>query len=390
MMFISRIVRPLRGIGLLSALLSACDGDTASPAAIDAAPLAQLPHSEFAELPQRALQVSGVIEGDAMIRGGVLLADGSVALGIARQNRVLLFAPDGALRDSIGRTGSGPGEFRSVSRIFRAGDGIGVFDAIARRVTWIRDGRVLGITVLQPGGDALGVAPQAIGALDLWRAVVLTRFAVDPKPGATHDTLAVGIADSLGHITLTGARVRGTDQYLGDPQDGMRSLGLSPFGRASVFGVCASGVLWSINDTIHVRRLRSDVATAESIVRMALPTTPIDDRRLGTLLLNVTNDGVQLPDPASLRMARAMLTTTELPLLEAMHCAPDGTLTLQRFHDPLTNVDQLIQLTATGTPTRTFTLAATVRLFDITGTSALVATIDSSDALVVRVLTLKR
>lgn len=397
MMWHSRIGRSSRALAVCTvlvtalgtALVAACNGQRDTAPRIDAARLQQLPTQDLIALPHQSLQVSGLLDHALTIRGGVLLDDGSVALGVAGQHRVLLFAPDGTLRDSIGRSGAGPGEFRTISRVFRADDGLGVFDAIARRVTWIRMGRVVGVTALQPGGDAIGVAPQVIGALGMWRAVVITRFTAPPQPGTSHDTLAVGVVDSLGHITLTGARVRGADQYVGDPKDGSRALGMSPFGRGSVFSVCGSHVLWSPNDTIDVRRLRSDAASAEPVVRIALPATPIYDARLSTLLLHVTNDGIQKPDPESVRMLRAMMTTTELPQLEAMHCARTGAITLQRFMDPLADTYQLIQLDASGAPTRTFTVPNASRLIDITANAALVSSTEGDDTPVVRVIKLR-
>lgn len=397
----STVGQQLRSIGLRVvlrvmlpvSLASACSRAEKATSIVDAATIDRLPRTDFEHLPQRVLQVSEHVDNAYRVRGGVLLDNGSIALAVGGQNRVLVFTPDGQLRDSIGRSGAGPGEFRSVSRIFRAGDGIGVFDAITRRVTWIRDGRIVGVTPLLPGGDAIGVAPQAIGALGMWRAVVVTRFVAPAKPGMSHDTLALGVVDSLGHITLTGARVRGPDQFVGDPKDGMRALGMSPFARTSVFGVCASSVLWSMNDTIDVRRLRSDTTSAESVVRIAFATQPLDDARLRTQLTQAMGPSAGTPTdvtPEAMRMLREMTTATALPQLADMFCATDGTLTLRQFRDPLAERGHLVQVDTSGAPVLTFAFPAWTRVLDVTATSALIVSIGADDLPVVAVVSWRR
>jgi hypothetical protein len=68
----------------------------------------------------------GVIEGPeelvfAAIESVVRLPDGTVAVSDAGATRISLFDADGAFLRSWGRQGDGPGEFRSLSRIYPLG-----------------------------------------------------------------------------------------------------------------------------------------------------------------------------------------------------------------------------------------------------------------------------
>lgn len=121
--------------------------------------------------PLRAIGGGGPALG--RIDAGAVAGDGTVILVDGANQRLYRFAPSGTFRDSLGRAGSGPGEFRSV-----AGLAVGPAGEVAladirlnRVVMWSAAGRPLGEVALATGTPV---------AMDGWSGdpvVVLTDFA---------------------------------------------------------------------------------------------------------------------------------------------------------------------------------------------------------------------
>jgi len=111
----------------------------------------------------------------ASVFGAVRLTDGSSVLGDDGGARVLFFAPDGSLRQSAGRAGDGPGEFRSPQFLGHFGDTVWVYDFNARLTRFDASGRVLDVANLTPplpSGLAVGGQPDgAIVLVGQWGAV---------------------------------------------------------------------------------------------------------------------------------------------------------------------------------------------------------------------------
>lgn len=63
--------------------------------------------------------------------------DGSIAIGQAQDLTLRFFAKDGTPQGRFGRSGAGPGEFRSLMRAGWLGDTLWVYDHILRRVTLV-------------------------------------------------------------------------------------------------------------------------------------------------------------------------------------------------------------------------------------------------------------
>lgn len=73
--------------------------------------------------------VFGVVGGQLLADGGMLVMDGG-------NYRMLRWSEAGALVDSLGRRGGGPGEFENVSWVHPTADGTAVYDARSRRISW--------------------------------------------------------------------------------------------------------------------------------------------------------------------------------------------------------------------------------------------------------------
>jgi len=71
----------------------------------------------------------------AVVGDGVVIAD-------AGNQRLLLLSASGTVTDSLGRRGSGPGEFQWIHRVFASGDTVIAFDGFEGRVTvWVPGSR---------------------------------------------------------------------------------------------------------------------------------------------------------------------------------------------------------------------------------------------------------
>ncbi len=119
------------------------------------AALMLLPFAVAAQAPalrlERTIGVgSGVSFGE--IAHGALQSDGGVVLFDARNQRVYRFSATGALRDSLGRKGGGPGEFRTVTALAVMPNGeVVLADAgKAALVRWSATGAVLPETSVRP------------------------------------------------------------------------------------------------------------------------------------------------------------------------------------------------------------------------------------------------
>jgi len=76
--------------------------------------------------PKPLLQIGGAADGPsgfAFIKGVVRLSDGSIAVANQRPSEIRIFDASGRFVRSLGRNGTGPGEFnRVLFRLLRSGD----------------------------------------------------------------------------------------------------------------------------------------------------------------------------------------------------------------------------------------------------------------------------
>jgi hypothetical protein len=158
----------------------------------------------------------GVVEGDpaysfAAISDAIRLEDGVVAVADAGNTRVSIFGADGVVQRSWGSEGEGPGEFRTLSRIYRHGpDSLMAADLATSRLSVFALDGTLGREI--PGVE---LSRDSTFQLDSW---LYGRFWID------------GVLDAQSR-----ARVRRTLDLLPPPRD--------PPGYRTV-RVARTGELW--------------------------------------------------------------------------------------------------------------------------------------------------
>lgn len=125
-------------------LLAGCSsGDApggAEPVVRDSAGVVIVEHPEtWPEGPVWTVDIDEAVylEGDLhQVRGGVVLADGTIVVGEASSRRLRFHDAQGALIRTVGRDGEGPGEFRSLGLVAAwPGDSIAVWDMQLRRIS---------------------------------------------------------------------------------------------------------------------------------------------------------------------------------------------------------------------------------------------------------------
>jgi hypothetical protein len=137
----------------------------------------------------------GAIEGPeelafAAIESVVRLPDGTVAVSDAGATRISLFDADGAFLRSWGRQGDGPGEFRSLSRIYPLGrDSLMAAERFSGRLAVYDLGGDLGR--LQSGAELSG---DSVFTLDSW---LHGRFWIDGALTAAERRRVATLLDDL-------------------------------------------------------------------------------------------------------------------------------------------------------------------------------------------------
>lgn len=153
-----------------------------------------VPMQRWAIEPKALLEIGGA-DGQgtsefAEIRGVVRFDDGRVAVANGATNEIRLFSTDGTFQTSMGRAGSGPGEFRRLLRLFRFSDTLAGVDGDSRIQVFAANGRF--VRSLGPIRPADHRRPQHVGVLRNGSAVVVaTKGSPQPATDEVMYTYAV-------------------------------------------------------------------------------------------------------------------------------------------------------------------------------------------------------
>jgi hypothetical protein len=181
-----------------------------------------------------------------IVRRGLLLDDGVIAVAELATNEVRFFDADGRHLRSLGRKGNGPGEFEYIASFLNyPGDSLVVYDQMLRRSTIIAT-RDVGYRVVrtqaQGNLDAFGVF--ASGQLALYNPGSFRR---DLKPGLQWDTTDIVLVDPADGASRVITRLPSRQLYY-EPGDRRR---LAPTHRAIQAGT-EDGFYWATSDRSEI------------------------------------------------------------------------------------------------------------------------------------------
>lgn len=176
-----------------------------------------------------------------------------IAIAESSARRLLVYSFGGEWLASLGRPGSGPGEFRSVGLVQAAGDRLMAFDWELRRITvFDQDGvvtRMINLSIPQPfaAGNVIGFLPDGRSIGLLWM------FAVPVTGGQiVRRTAVLGLFDSTGAFTDSLTTVPGSERYaepFGRAGERRTAVPLGKLTAAVVFGntlAISDGTDWTI------------------------------------------------------------------------------------------------------------------------------------------------
>lgn len=204
--------------------------------------------------------------------------DGSILIGDGSSREIRRFDSTGRHMHTWGRSGDGPGEFRSISGIWPvAPDSVGVYDNVLRRVTVAsRTGLVGRTTSLRELPFPYTVQPLADRLLLAFIPIDTSRATSGPTTRSTL-TITVGRSDSLRLDTILVLPAFETYPILGREGDAtFPAQGTPIFGKATILRADRSRILAAVNDAFEIAEY--DVGGAlRRLVRLLMPPRPVTD-----------------------------------------------------------------------------------------------------------------
>lgn len=252
----------LTTVVLTTAVLAACGGDAraAGPAVRDSAGIRIVENERpawrkgqgWSVVPEPVLEL-GVAEGDPRYQFGavgdaVRLGDGTLVVSDVQANELRAYDARGRYLRTLGRQGSGPGEFNGiVSAFLLPGDSIAVYDGLAGRLTVFAPGGALARTAnLAPLDGRL--PPKPLGAFGDGSLVVAPafnpRFTASPRP--SRDTMPLARYSAQGAQTASLGHILGEETVTivgGSGENRFASRGPVPFGRGTHVAVAGTRLL---------------------------------------------------------------------------------------------------------------------------------------------------
>ncbi|MCI0434530.1 MAG: hypothetical protein L0271_12950 [Gemmatimonadetes bacterium] len=369
-------------------LLVACGGEAADQAGapeIEGAPLA---------IEEAAVARVGVVEGDTLqqlhqVVSPFLLADGRIVVPLQSASTIHVFGPDGEYERSLGRRGSGPGEFQHLLFAWARGDTIEAFDARLLRISRFRpDGSLEDVNLTTTLPDLSGVA----GPLgDGWAigGVASGGF------GGGRDVVAIHRFDRSGTDRGEIATVEGMARYVVPDLGG----GPEPLSPRSVLAVRHHRVYVGESRTPALRVFGPDGLLEREITWTPAPSQVTADELLATIIDSAV--ALAPPDRAEYTRRRLEGAPAPGPLSVFWHVLidDDGFLWI-RPYDPLQHSFALDARLGPGGTWAIFApdgaaaglvaMPAGIEPFHITSNAVLGLARDEMDVESVRVHTLRR
>lgn len=262
----------------------------------------------------------------AAISGIAALPDGRIAILDGQAQEFRLFSPEGDHLRTIGRAGSGPGEFAMGAGpvLVSAGDTLLIPDLMNQRLNrYAPDGGPLGSVPMTFEGSGLPMA-----WLDRPDGGVITQVRPFALPGSSartspNDVLVLRGADGLVRDTLMSF-------------ESGRTIDFSAGGEATIFSpepvwaVSGDRIVFGVSDDFRLSIYRED-GTIERILTMPFTVREVteDDQAIFMQVMVAAWEDFGLPAQA-IEVARQAINFAETyPALSQIRGGPDGTIWVQ-------------------------------------------------------------
>jgi hypothetical protein len=315
--------------------------------------------------PRPAVEIGAGEGEDALYRvtAATRLRDGRIAVANAGSHQVKLFGTRGEHLASLGRRGSGPGEFQLPTWVGTHADTLLVWDAALERLTVFDSaGRVARAV---PVGSVGGSFPSVIGTFP--DGTLLFASGTDADAGAREGpwrgTRHLVRVSSTGQVIDTLASVPSQDRYSYRSSGGAGLVVEDlPFGRRTVIALANGGVLVGTGEEYRIRMV--DTTGAERELLRAewtpRPVSPTDIQEYWTRMVTVGGRS----DPAEAQAQRSRIPYPKtLPAYDALLVDSEGAVWIKDAQTPRgwDDPDLWRIFSADGVPLATMELPARVR-----------------------------
>jgi len=302
----------------------------------------------------------------SQVTGACRLSDGSIVVASSGTDRVEVFAADGRHARSLGRSGDGPGEFRSIFHLAcLPGDTVAAWDPLLGRLSVLRSGGeyVRATSTVPSVGSSF---PQLYGILSGGRFVVAAGSpgGVPAAGKATRDTAEWLVIGPSGEKAGSVGRFPGTAQIAHADATGMLIRPL-PFGLSTVAAVHGDRLYVVTGERYEVRVYDAE-GRPRSIVRGDRPRLPVTRSDIdGYRRALVTFGG----DAQSRRRHDALLDDApyprEMPALAGLGVDVDGNLWVQETERPGTDTQRWTVFSPDGVARGTLVSPSGMRITQI-------------------------
>ena len=354
------------------AVLLGCGGggadDTPSATIRDSAGIAIVENERAAWTEASAWHLSaeptltiGVMEGDAayelyQVVGALALSDGRIVIGTAGSSELRYFDADGRHLLSVGREGSGPGEFTGMGLIQRLpGDSMIVYDFMQRRITvFAPDGGHVRDRNLLTGGEP--VLPIVIGPLgaDAYLTRVSSRPFGPPTDlplGELRDSIIlVRVADN-GEVWDTLFTVPGQVTYVQNVEFGGRNVRMPMplhFGPNTTITLHEGVITVGHGSTYELREFDLDGSLLR-LVRKRQARVPVTPADLDSVMARLDAQLAEANLPSGFADAQRQRPVADsMPAYRGVTHDPDGNLWVEEYRRPGDEVSQWSVFERTG------------------------------------------
>jgi hypothetical protein len=335
----------------------------------DAPPSALAPNALHPQLTIGELE-SAATHSDYSEAGPVLLSDMRVVVADTRSMRIRLLDREGRVIRTAGRSGRGPGEFRSISWLGRLpNDSVIAFDFRLSQFSVFDSNAQFIRSFRLPSPESGRLSWPAPVAVTVHGQVILVgngSLTPPERSGSRIDSTAIFILDPVAEVLRLVGRFATVVTY--SPGTSNRFVTIVPFTSRGLFSVAPGGFAYGHGSRASVE-FYSETGVLQREVKLDLaPGQPVTDRLVEAHLERRISESPR-DWRESLRSAfRAMDLPDVTPMFDRLYVSSVGEIWIRRFHDGGESATTWQVFDGTGGLLRQFELPAAYVVLEVRGT----------------------